>query len=358
MVSRTAQTTPMRALRSHLGKAGGLQRSWQHISKFQRSISIMSSPNIIKTVSDLRKWRTDQLKQSKSVGLVPTMGALHQGHLDLVSQSLKDNDSTVVSIFVNPSQFSPTEDLDTYPRTLETDLEKLSDIAGRQPEAPTSSSLTVFIPSVQEMYPSGITLNTDEQVGAFVEVKGLSHQLEGSVRSHFFRGVATVVTKLLNVATPERAYFGQKDAQQSVVITRLARDLLLPTEIKVVPTVREKNGLAMSSRNDYLSQESKNHASIFYSALSAGSNVYKENNGPTSRQDILDAVYGILNPYTENGSDFPIEIEYIALSDKTSLKELENVEPGSGAILSGAIRIPKEEKSDSKIRIIDNIFLR
>lgn len=313
-----------------------------------RRYSTVTGPNIVKTVSELRKWRIEQLKQSRTVGLVPTMGALHQGHLNLVSQSLRENDVTVVSIFVNPSQFAPTEDLNTYPRTLDKDLEKLSQISN--PE----SDLTVFLPSVQEMYPSGITLDVNEQTGAFVEVKGLSNQLEGAIRPQFFRGVATVVTKLFNVVTPERAYFGQKDAQQSVVVKRLARDLLLPTEVVVAPTAREPSGLAMSSRNDYLSPEVRQKAGIFYEALSAAHKLYKDRNAETPRNDILDAVYATLNPLTKPNDDFSIEIEYIALSDKHSLKEVDSVEPGSGAILSGAIKVPN--KNGGKTRIIDNIF--
>lgn len=314
------------------------------------------SIKIIKTVPELRQWRLNQLKNSKKVGLVPTMGALHRGHLDLVRASLGENDSTVVSIFVNPSQFAPHEDLSTYPRTLDDDLSKLRSVLDQ-------NQLTVFLPGVEQMYPTGISLDRSQQKGAFVEVKGLSEQLEGSIRPHFFRGVATVVAKLLNISTPDKAYFGQKDIQQSVVIKRLVKDLIIPTEIAVVPTAREENGLAMSSRNEYLTPESKAKAGIFYEALSAGEKVYYSSSSssrPVSRKAILDPIYEVLNKYApkeqQDGNDkFFIEIEYVALSDKETLLELDTVEPGVGGIISAAIRVPN--KSGSMTRIIDNIVL-
>lgn len=307
-----------------------------------------TQPEVFRTVKDLRKWRLEALKSDRTVGLVPTMGALHQGHLDLVERSLADNSSTIVSIFVNPSQFAPHEDLDKYPRTIEADLKALTDTAaGRE--------IKVFMPTVSEMYPSGITLEVNEQRGAFVEVKGLSEQLEGSVRPQFFRGVATVVTKLLNAVSPDKAYFGQKDVQQSVVIQRLVKDLLIPSEIVVVPTAREPSGLAMSSRNAYLSDESREKASVLYKALSAGYDVVKNSQGDTSAKDILDAANNVLRPFTQSGSDFPVEIEYISLTDRTELKTIDVVPKNSPAILSGAIRVPN--KTNTKTRIIDNVII-
>ncbi|CAN6667227.1 pantoate--beta-alanine ligase [Trichomonascus vanleenenianus] len=273
------------------------------------------------------------------------MGALHQGHLNLVSASLKENDSTIVSVFVNPSQFAPGEDLDQYPRTWEKDMDGLMAVSDEQ------SNIAVFAPTVSEMYPSGISLQKTEQRGAFVEVLGLSEQLEGSIRPHFFRGVATVVTKLLNATTPDKAYFGQKDVQQTVVVKRLVKDLLMPSEIVVIPTAREANGLAMSSRNEYLSEESRKRANILFNALSAGESVFKNSSADTvSRKDILDTIHEVLA-----SSDYPVEVEYIALSDKEDLRELDEVAKGSGAIISGAVRLPN--KLGHKTRIIDNLIL-
>lgn len=203
------------------------------------------------------------------------------------------------------------------------------------------------------MYPSGIPLDQKQQRGAFVEVKGLSEQLEGSIRPQFFRGVATVVTKLINVVTPERAYFGQKDIQQLIVVKRLVKDLLINTEIVMVPTVREPTKLAMSSRNTYLSPESRFNSSILYKALAAGEDLYKS--GETSRSAILNAIRNILQPYESSSSDFNIDVEYISLADKINLQEVDNVDSQTGAILSSAIRVPNS--SGTQTRIIDNIIL-
>lgn len=284
------------------------------------------------------------LKQEK-VGFVPTMGALHAGHCSLVRQSLADNDRTVVSIFVNPSQFAPHEDLDKYPRTMETDLAMLEKLGleGRQVDA-------VFIPKVTEMYPSGVPLEVEKQVGAFVTVQGCSEQLEGAQRPQFFRGVATIVTKLLNVVQPTNIYFGQKDAQQCVVIRNLVRDLLIDTNVQVLPTLRENNGLAMSSRNQYLSQTAKDESAVIYQALSQGKQVFddRKKKGPVPAEAILAAVKDTLNK-----SKFTVE--YISLSHPQTLDDLSLIEEGQGAILSTAARVPKE--NGGVARLIDNVIL-
>lgn len=259
---------------------------------------------------------------------------------------MAENDLTVVSIFVNPSQFAPHEDLDAYPRTIDTDLAALKTIHSPR-------EIAVFVPTVSEMYPSGISLDTKKQRGAFVEVKGLSEQLEGSVRPQFFRGVATVVTKLLNIATPDRAYFGQKDIQQLSVVKRLVRELFINTNIVMVPTVREPSKLAMSSRNAYLTPDSRDKSAILYKALSAGESAFK--NGQRSRSVILETINKELEPFQKKNSDFHIDVEYISIADKVNLKEIDEVDPQEGAILSSAIRVPNV--SGSQTRIIDNIIL-
>lgn len=301
---------------------------------------------IIKTIKELRAWKKEQVLNDKTVGFVPTMGALHQGHITLVENSIRENDNTVVSIFVNPSQFAPHEDLDSYPRTLDDDIQKLSQVISHSP-------IIVFLPSVADMYPSGITLDVSKQVGAFVEVKGLSEQLEGASRPQFFRGVATVVTKLLNAVGPDHAYFGQKDIQQVLVVKRMVRDLLMPVEIRVVPIVRDDNHLAMSSRNAYLTLENRSSSRVLFEALSTGEKLYKS--GVHQRSDILEGINAVLESFAKPNADgFYMEVEYISIADKVSLQELDVVTPGEGAILSAAVRVPN--KQNTVTRLLDNII--
>jgi pantoate--beta-alanine ligase len=204
---------------------------------------------ILKAKKDVREFVAAVRKARQSVGLVPTMGALHDGHLSLVKRSVSDNAVTVVSIFVNPTQFGPNEDLAKYPRTLDSDV-KLCEAAKVD---------AIFAPEAGEMYPKDFT--------TFVEEAKLSKGLCGVSRPTHFRGVMTIVAKLLNIITPDRAYFGQKDAQQAAVIKRMVRDLDMPVEIVVMPIIREKDGLAMSSRNKYLTGELRGEALVLSQAL-------------------------------------------------------------------------------------------
>ncbi|GEQ71103.1 hypothetical protein JCM33374_g4784 [Metschnikowia sp. JCM 33374] len=305
------------------------------------------SIQILRTVQQVRQWRRQCLMNKESVGFVPTMGALHAGHCHLVSHSIQDNDRTIVSIFVNPSQFAPHEDLDAYPRTLERDLGMLNK---QFPEKPVDA---VFVPKISEMYPSGIVLEVQNQKGAFVSVQGCSEQLEGSSRPAFFRGVATVVTKLLNVVTPERVYFGQKDAQQCVVIKNLVKDLLIDTKVEVLETLREPNGLAMSSRNEYLSQETKDKCAIIYKGLVAAKTRFsraREEKTSVSAQTIRREIE---NTYSEMPAEW--EIDYIAISHPETLEDLVDVDLDVGATVSVAVKVPKEDGSVA--RLIDNVQL-
>ncbi|KAI5950825.1 pan6 [Candida jiufengensis] len=309
-----------------------------------------SKIQILRTVQQVRQWRHQSLINNQSVGFVPTMGALHQGHCSLVAQSLKENDKTIVSIFVNPSQFAPHEDLNNYPRTLDRDLEILSN------QFKNKSIDAIFVPKISEMYPNGIVLEVDKQRGTFVTVHGSSEQLEGVTRPQFFRGVATIVTKLLNIVQPTRVYFGQKDAQQCVVIKNLVKDLIIPTEVRVMPTLRESNGLAMSSRNEYLSKEIKDKSSIIYKALCNGENYYNDkiinhNQNSVDSKKIIKEIYDLI----KQEPDF--DIEYIAVSHPETLEDLDQVTPGLGAIVSCAVKVPKEN-SNEKARLIDNIILQ
>jgi pantoate--beta-alanine ligase len=225
----------------------------------------------VATINELRQKVSSARARKESIGLVPTMGALHEGHASLIRQAAEECRFVVVSIFVNPMQFRPGEDFERYPRMLEQDCE----LAAR------NGAALIFAPNVAEMYPainpslSPPTLTLPHQGGGkesapvttYVEVPGLSDSFEGKARPGHFRGVATVVLKLFNQAQPDRAYFGQKDAQQLAVVRKMVRDLNVPVEVVACPTVREADGLAMSSRNIYLSPEQRQHANALYRAL-------------------------------------------------------------------------------------------
>ncbi|KAK7025181.1 Pantoate-beta-alanine ligase [Favolaschia claudopus] len=322
-----------------------------------------SSIPLFTTVAAFRQWRQAARKENKSVGFVPTMGALHDGHMSLVRKSLADNDLTVLSIFVNPAQFAPHEDLTTYPRTLPRDLEVLSAESVSVPSTTDSiirTTSAVFLPTVQEMYPSGIDQNVAAQQGTFIEVKGYSAQMEGKTRPSFFRGVATVVTKLFNAVEPDNAYFGQKDIQQCLIIKRLARDILLshpsPHNIHIVPTARDPaSNLALSSRNAYLSADGRNAAPALYRALRVAEQAWTD--GLTKSVCIQRAAEVIRETASAaaNG-DLEIRLDYIEFNDSDSLEPLGDVrcaEPNSNSpplLLSGAMWI-------GKTRLIDNIVL-
>ena len=213
---------------------------------------------LVHTVAELRDEVTAAKAQGLTIGLVPTMGALHEGHASLIAAANKENDFVVVSVFVNTTQFGPNEDLDAYPRTLEADC-KLAEKMGAN---------VVFAPSPKEMYPSA-----DD---TWVEVTGdITKVLCGRTRPIHFRGVTTVVTKLFNLAQPDRAYFGQKDAQQVEVLKRMVKDLFFPLQLRVMPIIREADGLAKSSRNTYLSQEEHTAALVLSRSLKAAKAMYE-----------------------------------------------------------------------------------
>ncbi len=207
---------------------------------------------IIKTVSEMKEFSGTVHKNGNTIGFVPTMGYLHEGHLSLVRAAKRDNDVVVASIFVNPTQFAPNEDLDKYPRDEKGDCEKLE----------REGVAAVFIPSAEEMYPEGFQ--------TYVEVTELTKNLCGKFRPTHFKGVATVVLKLFNMVKPDRAYFGKKDYQQFRVLERMSEDLNLDTEIIPCPIIREKDGLAMSSRNKYLTPEERKDATIIHKAIEKG----------------------------------------------------------------------------------------
>jgi len=333
-----------------------------HVLDHRSTMSISTLPEspipILSSIPACRTWRQDAFDQTKTVGFVPTMGALHDGHLSLVRRSLHENDLTVVSIFVNPAQFAPHEDLGTYPRTLPQDLEQLA----RQQVTVSGAVRTpsaVFLPGVQDMYPSGIDQDLALQKGTFVEVKGYSHQMEGASRPHFFRGVATIVTKLFNVVQPTNAYFGQKDIQQVLLLRRMCRDLLLANpaanHVHVVPTERDPvDGLALSSRNVYLSVEERSVANALYRALQASESGWLA--GETKDSCIRAAevlVAGAVREATSRGIE--MKLDYIEMNDPDSFEVLDGQSQGQSAggepvILSGAVWV-------GKTRLIDNIVV-
>jgi len=275
---------------------------------------------IITTTAEFRAVRASV---QGALGLVPTMGYLHEGHLSIVEHALSDNAQVAVSIFVNPTQFGPQEDFTRYPRDTDRDLALLRR-AGVQ---------WVFMPAVEEMYPEGFQ--------TYVEVMGVSQGLEGERRPGHFRGVATVVTKLFNITQPDRAYFGQKDAQQVAVIRRMVADLAMPLEIVVVPTMRAEDGLALSSRNTYLSDEQRIAAPVVYRALMAAQARYST--GDRDPNHLREAMLTTL-------SVEPLaEVDYVSAADANSLEEL--TAPSTRPILlSLAVRF-------GRTRLIDNLVL-
>jgi len=269
------------------------------------------------------------------------------GHLSLVHHSKQANDKTVVSIFVNPAQFSPHEDLSTYPRTIEQDLRKLEEIGGVD---------AVFLPGVKDMYPSGIVQDVGQQRGTFVEVKGYGSEMEGRSRPTFFRGVATVVVKLFNAVEPTRAYFGQKDIQQALLLRRMCSDLLLshpePRNLHIVPTERDAtDNLALSSRNQYLSPEERKVANTLYRALSIAKEGWETG---FSKSECI-ARSGELVESVRVKGGVEMRLDYIELNDSDSLEVLADdkakVDYGTRPVLlSGALWV-------GRTRLIDNLIL-
>jgi pantoate--beta-alanine ligase len=263
-----------------------------------------------------------RLKLAEPVGFVPTMGYLHEGHVSLVRQARAESASVVVSIFVNPTQFGPHEDFTSYPRDTQRDFALLE----------KEGIDIVFMPPAGEMYPPGFS--------SWVEVGKLTERLEGTARPGHFRGVTTVVAKLFNIVQPTRAYFGQKDAQQLAVIKRMVADLDMNLEVVGLPTVREPDGLAMSSRNTYLNPQERQAAAVLYKALSLAQTLWSK--GETDARGLRREITAlILNE--------PLaEIDYVSIADPDTLDELDTIK--SGALVSLAVRI-------GKTRLIDNVVL-
>jgi pantoate--beta-alanine ligase len=271
------------------------------------------------TLSELRDARA---KLAEPVGFVPTMGYLHEGHLSLVRRARAECAGVAASVFVNPSQFGPDEDLDAYPRDLPRDLELLE----------AEGVDLVWTPSAEVMYPEGFQ--------TWVTVQRVTGYLEGARRPGHFRGVTTVVAKLFNGVLPQKAYFGQKDAQQAVVIQHMTRDLNFPLEVVVCPTVRESDGLAMSSRNTYLDEEQRRAATVLYRGLMAAEEAFAagERSGKELREIVERAI-----------AEEPLaQMQYVSCADCDTLEELDTV--GDRALLSLAVFV-------GQTRLIDNVVL-
>ena len=273
----------------------------------------------MKTIEKIDAFRGESARLARPLGLVPTMGALHDGHMSLVRRARAENSTAVVSIFVNQAQFGPGEDFAAYPRDMGADLARL-DEAGVD---------VVFAPSADEMYPDGFDTHVD--VGRIAE------RLEGAARPGHFRGVATVVCKLLSIVRPDRAFFGSKDAQQGLVIRRLNTDLDLGAEIVMCPTVREPDGLALSSRNAYLDAEERGAAAVLYRALTIARSM-----GRGSAEAVRSAIFDILS------AEPLASVDYVSVADAETLEELDAFD--RPALVSLAVRI-------GSTRLIDNIVI-
>jgi len=282
---------------------------------------------LIQTIGEMTARRQEWQQSGKKIGLVPTMGYLHEGHLELVRRARHENELVVATIFVNPLQFGPKEDLSRYPRDLSRDLSLLE----------KEEVALVFNPSPQEMYPA--------EFEAAIEIGGVSQPLEGTIRPGHFRGVTTVVAKLFHLVGPSAAYFGQKDAQQVAVIKKMVRDLNFPLQIVVCPTVREADGLALSSRNLYLSLAERKAAPVLYQALSAAEALWQAQPAARNSPDLCQVMADIIATQPQ------AKIDYISAANPTTLQEYEgDIGTAQGVLLSLAVRF-------SHTRLIDNILI-
>lgn len=362
----------------------------RHRSPFTTSVRTMASAcstssrleilpkspiRVLRSVESVRRWRKPHVVEHRSVGLVPTMGALHEGHLALIRAAAKENHHVVVSIYVNPAQFGIKEDLSSYPVTWEEDAKKLA--ALDRELADDGGNLgrisAVFAPTTPEIYPSGFPGQEIDSKGSFVTITPVGEVLEGASRPTFFRGVATVCLKLFNIVQPERVYFGQKDVQQTVVIRRMVKDFILPLQVVVQPTEREKDGLALSSRNVYLGPRRRAAAIVLPNALHAAAAAYTKD-GFYTREDVLGAAHKVIDAFASEQSNLPstervvFEVDYVSLADPDTLVEVDEIDPSRGAVLSGAIKmLPVEEAKKGEdlgfsggppVRLIDNIILK
>ncbi len=286
------------------------------------TIELKLAMKICRTIEEIRTSLVDARRREQRIALVPTMGALHDGHLSLVRAAKAQADAVVVSIFVNPAQFGPNEDFTKYPRTFEHDCELLA----------KEGADFIFAPSPEEMYPAGAV--------TYVEVKGISEKLDGRSRPGHFRGVTTVVSKLFHIIEPDLAFFGQKDAAQVAVIRRMGRDLNFPVEIAVFPIIREPDGLAMSSRNVYLSPQERQQALVLSRTLSAMSQAFRA--GERRASQLIDAGRHVLS------AEPSVRLDYLEVVDPDSLDPVTTI--NETALVAVAAHV-------GSTRLIDNVVL-
>ena len=278
---------------------------------------------VFRTIDDMRAYSRARRAYEHTLGFVPTMGSLHEGHLSLVDRAVEENDQAAMSIFVNPTQFAPNEDFDQYPRDPEGDLRK-AEMAGID---------AVFMPDTATMYGNGCLTS--------VVVGKLPDHLCGISRgAAHFRGVATVVCKLLNIVEPDRAYFGQKDAQQALIINRMVRDLNMPIDIRVCPTVREEDGLALSSRNAYLTPAERDRALCLYRALATARDMLR--GGERASMVLLEAMTERI--MAAEG----VQLDYLEIVDPETLEEVAWID--DAVLMAGAIEV-------GQVRLIDNLLV-
>ncbi len=278
---------------------------------------------VIEKAAEITACSWELHQKGEAIGLVPTMGLLHEGHLSLIRESKRITSKTVVSIFVNPAQFGPKEDYHRYPRDIEGDIKKCRE---------TGTDL-LFLPSVEDIYHEGHR--------TYVDVEGLSDKLCGRYRPKHFRGVATIVTKLFNIIRPDNAFFGQKDYQQAIIIKRLTTDLNLGVDIIVMPTIRESDGLAMSSRNSYLNSNERDAARILYRSLMLAEDMIRS--GKTCSDEVRAKMEGLI------ASEGSAKIEYISISDPGNLEDIETI--AGDVLVAIAVWV-------GKTRLIDNIIIK
>lgn len=343
--------------------------------RFYSSATTTHTPYpVFRDIPSLRALRRQQQQKGQTVGFVPTMGALHDGHLSLVRTALAENDQVFVSIYVNPTQFGVHEDLDKYPKTFDSDMDKLHHLEQHLTEKGQYGRICgIFAPTTKVMYPTSPPNSEIDGEGSFVTITPLGKWLEGASRPVFFRGVATVCTKLFNIVQPDRVYFGQKDIQQSVLIRRMVRDFHIPIQVRVIDTEREPDGLAMSSRNVFLGRRRRDDVRVFPSALMrarhAWSDVGQRSVAQLKKQvrdtfattlEVRDGAY--------YGKSCKMEIDYIAVSRIEDMSELNDdvvIGDEEGAILSAAVRVypvfapeNEQEREQIMVRLIDNVILQ
>jgi pantoate--beta-alanine ligase len=275
----------------------------------------------MKIIDTIAAIKAERNSLDESLGFVPTMGYLHKGHLSLVKKARNENTTVAASIFVNPTQFGPGEDFESYPRDTERDLNLLEPYTD-----------IVFMPTADDLYPAGYN--------SWVDVKGLTDKLEGASRPTHFRGVTTIVAKLFNIVRPTRSYFGQKDAQQLAVIKKMVKDLNMNLEVIACPTIREPDGLAMSSRNSYLKPDERKAAPVLYQSLKLAEKLYSE--GERNAEKIRREMMSLIQQQPA------ADIDYISIADNETLDEVDEIT--RPVLVSLAVKIGKP-------RLIDNLIL-